>query len=79
VTFTAGKAPGGSVTFDFTWHLLNSQTTTGGPITLTPGSSQGASTSQNTRSASGEVYVTWVADGVAGRSVPVSVNATCLT
>jgi serine/threonine-protein kinase len=78
VVFSVGNPPGGSVTVDYSWHLTNGSTVAQGPITLKRGPSQiYAYRELENSTSSGDVYVTWSADGSSGQSNSVPVTIIC--
>lgn len=73
--FTAGELPNGSATVDYSWHLANGTMVAGAPITLASNSSQSAGTRESSKKTiTGDVYVSWSADGHKGTSNHVTVT-----
>lgn len=79
MVFTAGNLPNGSVDISFTWHLANGTDVSGQPVTLAANSSQAEGTRESSKAPTmtGDVYVTWTANGTGGQSNRMSVTITC--
>jgi hypothetical protein len=78
VVFTAGDLPGGSADVNYSWHLATGGTASESPITLKSGSSQTSTYQERSNGTTGDVYVTWSADGISRDSNSVSVTITCI-